>query len=377
MKCIHCGNDSTYPQRSANGKKCTTCHHPFAFEPRTDPLSVSDALFQKCIQEVSSEETLKFTEHQLYYEFARRTQKKSVHIPEPFGWSAACLGAGGIVGAAAGFPLLIPCGIAAAIVACVVGANVGKKKPQTRVVKTLFGEFHRGYLSPWVETHGKIQGLLPELPRKRVLFSSEPPPGAPDIMAYSFDRALIVERAEVAAMLVANRFHFENNCAILSLDKRFPTEGRFDLVLDMLRRNPRLIVFALHNASLEGMTMVSSLRDPDWFPDPTIRIADIGLRPRHAQKSALLLNKRDPQTLPPEVRAVLDKSEASWLEDGFVAGLEVMRPARLMRAIYQAFSQMVTVGPDGTLILVNSGPGIWVGDGYGSETGIYAADSFG
>lgn len=379
MKCIHCGNDTTYPQRSANKKRCATCQHPFAFEPKTDPLSVSDTLFQKCIQEVSAEGTLQFTTSQLYYEFSRRMKKKSIHIHAPYGWTAAGMGVGGAIGMIAGFPILIPFGIVGAIAACVVGAKVGANKPLARVPNKPEWDFQTEYLASWIRTHGEIPGLLPALTQSKARGTiwTDAPKDPPDLTAYSFDRALIVDQAEVAAMLVANRFHFENNCAILSIDKGFPANGRFEQVREMLRRNPHLIVFALHNASAEGMRSVPTLRDQGWFPDPVTRIADLGLRPRHVMKSSMLLGKRDKQTLPSEVRAALDPQEASWLEEGFIAELEAMRPAKLMRAIYQAFSQMVTVGPDGGVILVDSGPGIWVGDSYGSDSGVYAADSFG
>ncbi len=377
MKCIHCGNDSTYRQRVANGKRCETCRHPFAFEPKTNPLSVSDPLFKKCIAEVSAEGTLQFTARQLYYEFARRVQKKTAYVPPLFGWTAAGIGASAGIGAIIGFPVLVPLGIAGAVITLVVGGKAGAKKPHARVPVKSFGAFRADYLIPWGQTHGEIPGLLPGLSPTRVAGLSATPAGPPDLTAYSFDRALIVDSGEVAALLVANRFHFENNCAILSLDKRFPANGRFEQVRDMLRRNPRLIVFALHNASATGMRTVGALREPDWFPDPEIRVADIGLRPRHTDKSRILLCKEDSATLPAETRAVLDKNEAAWLEAGFTAELEAMRPAKLMRAIYQAFGQMVTVGPDGGFVLVDTGPGIWAGEGYGSDSGVYAADSFG
>ena len=382
MKCIHCGDNSTYPQRSSNGQRCPTCQHPFAFEPKGSPLGVSDPLFQKCIEAVSQEGTLQFTERHLYYEFSRRVHKKAVRIPPPYGWAAAGLGAGGGLGAILGFPFLLPVGIIGMIAACVVGAKSGKNHPQGRISPLSFDAFRSDYLTRWRQTHGDISGLLMS-PSPSV----GPPPSraetleeAPDITAYSFDRVLVVDHADVAAMLVANRFHFENNCAIVSLDRRFPANGRFEQVLTMLGRNPLLMVFALHNGSVEGLQTVQTLREEGWFPNPTVRIADLGLRPRDAEKSAMLLCKEGPQTLSKAARAGLQAEEIRFLEEGYTIEIEAMRPAKLMRAIYQAFGQMVTVGPDGGLVMGDTAPGIWVGDGYrgyGSGDGVYAADSFG
>jgi hypothetical protein len=381
MKCIHCGSDTTYPQRSSNGRRCATCLHPFAFEPKTDPYSVSDPLFQKCLSDVSAEGTLQFTARELYYELGRRLIKKSVHIPKPFGWTAAGLGAGGIIAGIAVSPVLIPVGIVGAIIAVAVGANAGKKTPRARVLTKPFVSFENDYLMPWIRTHGEPWGLIASIPSGRNATPKASPAGdPPDLGSYSFDRALIVDKAEVAAMLVYNRFHFENNCAILSLDGRFPQNGRFDQLRDMLRRNPRLIVFGIHDASAQGLTMPQRLRAPDWFPDPQVRILDLGLRPKHAIKANMLLQQQQsPAGIPAEARMGLDKEETAWLEAGYTAELEAMRPQKLMRAIYTAFNQMTTVGPDGDIIIVDSGPGIWVYDstpGYAMD-GVYGSDSFG
>ena len=52
MKCIRCGHDSKYKDRS--GRKCPRCKGAFAFEPRAgDPLT--DTAFQNAIDAVSAE----------------------------------------------------------------------------------------------------------------------------------------------------------------------------------------------------------------------------------------------------------------------------------------------------------------------------------
>ena len=39
----------------------------------------------------------------------------------------------------------------------------------------------------------------------------------PDVSAYSFDRLVVCDSAIIAQFLIANNFHFENNCAVLSI----------------------------------------------------------------------------------------------------------------------------------------------------------------
>ncbi|BAU41594.1 hypothetical protein [Leptolyngbya sp. O-77] len=49
----------------------------------------------------------------------------------------------------------------------------------------------------------------------------------------------------IAQMLISNNVHFENNCAILSING-YP-QPIFDTVMKMLRRNPGLTVFAFQD----------------------------------------------------------------------------------------------------------------------------------
>jgi hypothetical protein len=190
------------------------------------------------------------------------------------------------------------------------------------------------------------------------------------VAAYGFDRALVTDRAETAAMLVANNFHFENNCAVLSADG-YPYDVA-PTVLSMLRRNPQLQVFAIHDASVEGCALSELLRGPAWFPDPSIQVTDLGLRPRHAQQLGLVLMRERQRTVPEAVQHLLTPDDVQWLTTGNVAELAALRPARLMRAIFQGFARASgdTTGDGGG----GDGGYVWVSD---SGADIHAADSFG
>src|SRR5256714_14539329 len=112
-----------------------------------------------------------------------------------------------------------------------------------------------------MKAHGNPEKLLPAVDRN-------PPPAQalpPDVTSYSFDRAVVTDRAETAAMLVANNFHFENDCAVLSLDG-YPG-AMAPTILEMLKRNPQLHVFGVHDASPQGCLLPLQLRGPNWFPD--------------------------------------------------------------------------------------------------------------
>lgn len=378
MKCVHCDTDTNYRDRRASGGRCRACSHLFAFEPKTDPHTVADGLFKRAIKEVSGGDALFFTEHQLWYEFNRRLlARKTVGC----GGSAAA--AGLLLAAATAYslprvgPLVLGGGAAALALAATAGdgKEAGAARPRRaakpRYTKITFDDWRTRYLDRWRAVHGAPAKLLPPAPRAPAADANTVPD---DVSAYSFDRALVADRAETAHLLVANNFHFENNCAILSADG-YP-ENVFATVMTMLRRNPALFVFALHDADAAGIGLAGRLRTGDWFPDPTTaRVLDLGLRPRHALQTNLLVTRRPRRVLLPDERSGLEADEIAWLENGSVGELAALRPARLMRAVYQGFARAREIGPDG---YSGGGGVIWISDGVGGGTAdVYAADSFG
>lgn len=368
MKCIYCNTDTTYPVRRGNKGRCRSCRHPFAFEPKTDPLGVADGLFQRAIKDVSGDGAVFFTEGQLYYEFNRRLLRKQVSSVTG---GAALIGVsavgGGILALAAHtfWPLAI---ITApgVIGGAVLRARARRAGPPPQRPRISGGDFRQKYLIRWGAVHGRIEKLLPPIEPQA---APAPPLISPDVAAFSFDRALVTDHAATAAMLVANNFHFENNCAILSADG-YP-EHVAATVMTMLRRNPNLRVFAVHDASEAGCGLPLELRGERWFPDPTVPVFDLGLRPAHVQKMRLISLPGGSRTLPPPLRAALAPEEAAWLERGDSVELAVVRPAKLMRSLYQGFARTNQAGPDGD---VGVGVVIW---GYDGGADIQAADSFG
>lgn len=372
MKCIHCSIDNKYKERLANRQKCKGCGHPFAFEPKTDAFQMNDLLFARAIKDVSADGTLAFTPRQLGYEINRRLLARKT-LSCGTGVLAMMLG-GGLLYEMIRWRYAAPAFMVSGLA---MAATTGKKaktgRKAARYPKMPISKFESDYLPQWIKTHDKIPKLLPSpVPRSEGGKQGK----APDVTAYSFDRALVVDHAETAAMLVANNFHFENNCAILSLDG-YPF-GTADTIKTMLARNPALKVFALHNASVPGCQMGRTLRGPEWFPDTSVRLIDLGLRPQHVVNGGLIAVANIPTKFPTDVGTSLGAEEIAWLEQGNVAELHALRPAKLMRAVYQGFARAnqtddAVVGSDG-FIIVDTGPSVWVHDG-GAD--VYAADSFG
>ena len=380
MTCIHCGTDSKLRERT--GQRCPRCKHPFAFEPTTDPHKVTDGQFKNAIDRVSGQGKVQFTRRQLWYEFNRRWMKpgfwRSPFGMLPFaGASAGLLTGLGIVHEAV---LLLAAmgGVAGVGAGALLSGLANRRAPRPpRPPRIPFDVFQKQYLRRWREAHGEVAELLPV---REMAAPALPREVRADVAAFSFDRAVVTDTWETAQMLVANRFHFEHNCAVLSRDG-YP-EGIADTVKEMLRRNPRLTVFALHDASPGGCLLPLTLRNAEWFPDPAIRIVDLGLRPGTARRMRVPALAGAPTQPPPRLGEILPEEDLAWLAEGHTAELAALRPEQVLRAAYQG---IVAAGPgDGS----GSGgptPGdgggggggiIWVGDlSPGADTA--AVDGFG
>ncbi len=332
MKCIHC--QSNTPNKIARAtSKCSSCLHRFAFTGLTqidigvhsdvyggksqerppayaNHIAVTDMLFQKAIHAVSSNGKYAFTCRQLYYEFLRR-------LPAPA--NAGCATAMGIV---ALVPLMLAMGIA--------GPSGGSAQTKVAGPPMTFDTFTHYYFNQWVRIHGEPEGLVDANP-----VTTTPTPVLPELLNYSFDRCLIVDNADIAAMLVANRFHFENNCAILSADGAYPAPDRRDAIMTMLGRNPELVVAYLHDASAGAFASAANLRSADWFGDRRIWIADIGLTPRQAWAQRLFVENSTYSN----VDTRLPSDELDWLQQGYMCSLSGIRPAKLLKTAYMGLTE--------------------------------------
>ena len=236
------------------------------------------------------------------------------------------------------------------------------------------------WVNRWEHINGKITNMLPS-PRQQ----NTPVNINPDITAYSFDRLIVCDSAEVAQLLIANNFHFENNCAVLSITG-YP-ENIFSTVMEMLKRNPDLKVYALHNASPRGVGLINHLRtSPTWFLNNNVTIYDLGLLPRQfiGKSKAFVQQKQeyaaDARNLSIDVKRDLTEAEIEWLKSGKFIELESYTPKKLLRVITQGIAQSrqpESFQPDSGGTTFISG----YDDDYDSDSdmgiAIFAADSFG
>jgi len=336
MICIHCQTDCKFKERE--GGRCSKCNHAFAFEPKSGD-KFTDQGFSRMIEVVSSDGSVRFHFDHIYYQICRAKFKghwRNLGIALMWLWPVVPLTLVASLLHRDHTQIAILLGVLV-LVFLFEGYGITKKwraSPQTVQCEA---DAVRRLLDRWISVHGKPEGLIgpkhaPQPDKKK---SNANQALQKEALDYSFDRAVICDRAETVDLLLANKFHFENNCAILGVDN-YPPQV-FDTVRKMLRNNPKLTVLVIHDATPQGCSLAQKLRsDSDWFTS-NVKIVDVGLRPAHAkffrgQVVAQQLAAAD------VVLPGISAEEALWLQHYSLA-LAAMRPEQLIKRLFRALTQ--------------------------------------
>jgi len=228
------------------------------------------------------------------------------------------------------------------------------------------------WLTKWQQINGKVDKVLTSQQERIAPTSINP-----DITAYSFDRLVVCDSANMAQLLIANNFHFENNCAILSITG-YP-QSIFNTTMEMLRRNPDLKVYAIHDCSPKGVSLVHHLRTSEnWFLNSNVTIIDLGLLPRQiiASQGKMFTRfssqlKDEAKKLSVDIRQSLTADELAWLHTGNFVELESFTPQKLIQVLRHGISGSLNLESDDSSIIL-------IGDsGINSGNDIYMVESFG
>jgi hypothetical protein len=421
--------------------RCKSCNHRFAFEPTALPTAtkLTDPFFAKLLTDLSANNTLFFTPRQLYYLLDKRLRSRTAKAGllgnvlgylgcSPFIaafisiWITAFFRLNFILIATIVFSLvavysvwtlaqssvspqtnrrarqdslktlkiyaavLLLVGLPVSIVSqswtgavVSIGLGIGAlwlssnhQRQQSKIFDAFLidrSQFDT-WLSQWTSINGQPEHILPE-PQ----MASLPAAPNPEVTAYSFDRVVVCNSPEIAQLLIRNNFHFENNCAILTIDG-YP-QSIFATTMSMLRRNPELRVYALHDCSPSGVQLISRLRQSEsWFPDPAIPIINVGIMPRQILNNFDAATRQSSraaqaaQSLPTAVRSSLNAEELEWLDAGCYLDLESFSPQKLIQILQRAINQSQELSgvEDGGMIII---------DDYGAGGGFYTVESFG
>jgi hypothetical protein len=436
VKCIRCNTDNNLKDRTANMGRCSSCNHPFTFEPTAMPQTtkLTDPFFAKVITDLSANNTLFFTPRQFYYLLDKRLRlrlTKTDIMTNPAGgigcglfligfltifihgifnlsfaliipiiinlvfaigiWSVAfsaispyltrnirkksistlrtmavliiliSLPIGIISKSPVGIFFSVVLGIMAIILSLTLKPRQGKVFDQFLVEQSQFDQ----WLNKWNSINNSPEKILS--PPQTASLPAAP---NPEVTAYSFDRVVVCDSPNIAQLLISNNFHFENNCAILAID-RYP-QSIFTTTMEMLRRNPDLKVYALHDCSPEGLQLIHRLRAEEiWFPDPAVPIIDVGVLPRQIMDNPNVMTPQSTssaqlaQQLAVEIRNSLTPAELAWLDAGCYLELESFSPQKLIQILQRAINESRELAA------------IEGGDSLGMNPGFYMVESFG
>lgn len=325
-KCLKCGKNNLYRERS--GGKCSGCGARFVFEPKSGDY-FTDTAFQKAIEHISHKGSLSYQKRQFYYELARLRLKK---LP---GKVAGTIGLGvlaAIFGTIGGLVLGLEFRLKAALLP--LGAlYIGVwsliilrywLKTDVRLIRFEDSKFEAA-LVKWIKAKGVPQGLI----TKALSTAASQRAPEKDLLDYAVDRAIICDHAQIVDFLIANNFHIEQKCAILSFGG-YPAE-KFELLREMIRKNSNASIFVLHNASVNGCGIYRELvTRHEWFPQSP-RVYDIGLHPRHAKAFVGLWQKSTPGAVVPEIKGYTPE-ELEWLRH-YKLELTAVPPGRLLNRL--------------------------------------------
>ncbi len=381
MKCIKCGRDNNLKERTEHKGLCAQCKHPIVFDPKIHTvLPLTDIGVKKAIELISVNHTLQFTEKQLYYFLNNRIHQAEqqntkgclIVIGVIFSVLSVILLMLGLVSLPflTGFLGFLLFSILATIIFIFSSYRLRKRfgiRVPNKTLKFPLDKFH-ALFHRWQQVNGPVKGLLPPTPP-----TLPPVTLSQEVTQYSFDRLIVTDRAAIAELLISNNFHFENNCAVLSID-RYPS-NLFDTVIGMVRRNPDLKVFTLHDCSPTGVSLAHRVQtDPAWFAGQNVQVYDLGLLPRQLQERSAFINNsqqsaQQARRLSEKVRRNLQSEELKWLEEGNFVELESFAPLQLLKVVAMGLAKSRDPNSDA---LVPIDDPYYPGGVY-----IYSYDSFG
>lgn len=377
MKCLKCSADNKLSDRT-NGR-CARCNHQICFDPRrTAGDKFNDIQFSKTLEVISQSGSLKFTEKQFYYFLNSRKVFQNLSGVAGLTLILALVVFVGIINNDGLGEVKPICAFSVVLIEAVILFVIKRQKRLRPKEVVHVVDVSKG-LERWARINGKIECLLPDADRL-IARNAELPV---EILDYSFDRIIVTQSDDIAHFLIANNFHFENNCAVLSINQ-YPRE-LFETIMKMLRNNPELKVYALHDASWNGIAMLEKLRnDPFWFAEQSgVQIIDLGLLPRQFEKRKRPLFIEDGRTMLGDggglqnavsdaLRKTLSQNEIDWLNKGNIVRLESIAPQGLMRMINMGIARSRDPEKKDALVPVDSSGGASDGMLF-----VYSSDSFG
>ncbi len=345
VTCPHCSQSIRGKQRTNSA--CDLCKKEFAFDPKTNPFRLHDVRFRKVAEHMGAG-GFKFTAGQLGVALTRRpTSATGTYLAAAlfgvFGLAAAFLSA---TSATKGAEKGVLFGIAWMIAGAVLAGFASSNPPATPKKEAMQTDI----LPRWCSVHGEPpRGLIDEASLASLTEDDRP---LKDLVA-----VVVCPERDVLTSLLANGAPRDLRLGLLPTAP--PTNPWEEGLIEMLRKNPRLPILLLHDASAEGVFLARDL--PKLLGlDPKHRILDLGLNVRKsiAKRRTVVLRpvtaeimvRLDGEAVGADVagsrpirrgRAQATPKEMVWLKTGNCSPILAVPPVSLVKRLKFTLAKFV------------------------------------
>lgn len=349
MICPFCKKSVLFKQRARG--RCGECKREFAFEPKGHALMLHDLRFRKVVEKLGRD-GMRYTADQLRHALSRKpvaAQRRMSAGSVVFTALFSAVIAGAVVGSLLSSRTI---GLAVALAVVAFGAAVLLFRPRGAFRHKLPMKaevFRSKVLDRWEEIYGEPpHGLVDPESLRRLPDDERPLDGLAAVV--------VCPERDVLACLLANHAPRDLRVGLL------PTSPPFDAwetkLIETLRRNPRLPVLLLHDASAAGIYLARDL--PLLLRlDPSHRVYDLGLNARRSTEKRRLtlyghVTDRLRERLAAEHvgedvagarpirrgRAAVTNEEITWLQEGNYSPILALSPASLLKRLRFALEKL-------------------------------------
>ena len=345
VTCPHCSASLTRKQRA--GVTCDLCKKEFAFDPKDHSLGLHDLRFRRVTGRLGANGT-KYTASQLRLALTRKAPAKASLL----GLAIVLMIVGGLAlvfgtaKSADGFTLA---GIGLVLVGIVMLMSALEGPPTEEMRRQ---QFQFDTLGRWRALYGELPAGLVDEAALAGLAEEERP-------RQNLVGVVVCPEREILVSLLANGVPGKLRLGLLGTAP--PADAWEKDLLELLRKDPRLPVFLLHDASAAGIFLARDLPQTLGL-SPEHRIYDLGLNPK---KSIAKKRFTESSAVSPEVSARLDREapgadvagsrpirrgraqvspeEMAWLKAGNCAPVLAVPPASLIKRLEFALGKLASM----------------------------------
>jgi hypothetical protein len=301
---------------------CESCKRVFALDPKKAPY-ISDLAFKKLENRLSTFGKNYFTYNQLYaqlYRLIRKKRRRLVYIAVFFAAAVSLILSVPALGDIGFLTRLFAAGLVAGVVGLIARSWSVKIKESSI----------RSIIQQYDSVHG-INNLVKGDQFKEI----EPGEFDKEILKYAPERMLIVERDDIADMLLLNDFAMEQRTLVVSAS-RYPKRA-FQIFRHFAKKKPNIPISVTHDASREGLRLKDKLQnDPAWGLENR-EIKDLGLFPEDLKQLKEPVWRPEPQRGSFTERSTPRSSDPMVnISKGFRAPVDTAPPGSFMSAAAMA-----------------------------------------